>query len=109
MSTSIVKPVNAQGGSPATFGVKSDVIGPWKYQWTRNGLNIGGSHWASMTTPMLVADDFKAAYAVTVFGQNTTETSEPVVLDAPVAKTEVAEKGEVKGKPPAPPAPPEKK
>ena len=84
MSTSIVKPLYFRGGETATFGVKTDLVAPWKYQWMRNGVHIGGSQAASYSTPPLQTADLTAKYSVTVWGQNTAETSEEVTLGQPV-------------------------
>ena len=83
----------------ATFGVISDLVEPYKYQWKRNGVPVGGSN-KSYQTPPLKPDDFKAKYSVTVWGLNTTETSAEVMIgDNPVVVATPA-------KPAAPPPPP---
>ena len=97
MPTSIVKPVKFGAGEPTTFGVKSDVVAPYRYQWKRNGRLVGGSQWVSYQTPPLTTEDMTAEWSVVVHGQDVTEESDPVVLQVKQAPKPV---------PPPPTTPP---
>jgi hypothetical protein len=90
MATKISTPVAC--GEFATFGVTTDLLEPYRYQWKRNGVHIGKNE-KSYTTPPLRPEDFKAKYSVVVHGQDKTEESAEVLLSevamkpaAPVAK-----------------------
>lgn len=79
MTTKVILPTAT--GETATFGVDTDLVAPYLFQWKRNGVHVGGNH-KSYTTPPLRPDDFKAKYSVLVYGQDKTEESPPVVMNA---------------------------
>lgn len=62
------QPANASAleGGTATFTVAASGSGV-RYQWTRNGLPVGGATAASHTTPPLTLGDSGAVYAVVVY------------------------------------------
>ena len=82
MATKIETPIAYH--ETATFGVTTDLIEPYKYQWMRNGANLVHGNNKSYTTPPLRPADFSAKYSVMVYGQNAIETSAEVVIDPKV-------------------------
>lgn len=82
MSTRVIKPAVYIIGSGATFGVETDVVVPYAYHWKRNGALIGGSNWASYTSGPLTMDQLTDKISVVVLGQDKSEESDPVSLEA---------------------------
>jgi|HubBroStandDraft_6_1064221.scaffolds.fasta_scaffold21257_3 hypothetical protein len=106
MATSIVQAI--PGVSNVTLSVKSDLVQPYKYQWYRNNLALGGSQWVTYTLLNVSPDDMKAKWYVVVYGQNGTEQSPDYTLSTappppqpPVPGATVSVQA-----PPAPPAAP---
>jgi hypothetical protein len=83
MATKINTPVAV--GEFATFGFTTDILEPYRFQWKRNGVFVGGNN-KSYTTPPLRPEDFKAKYSVVVTGQDKTEESDAVLLSDVMAK-----------------------
>jgi hypothetical protein len=95
MATKINTPVPV--GEFATFGFTTDLVEPYRFQWKRNGIFVGGNN-KSYTTPPLRPEDFKAKYSVIVHGQDKSEESDAVVLGDVVVRPSA--------KPGPPPTPP---
>jgi hypothetical protein len=67
----------------ATFTVDTDVVAPGKYVWKKNGVPIPGAPSAkTYTPPPMSPEDIRSKYSVVVEGQDTTEESNAIVLDA---------------------------
>lgn len=67
----------------ATFSVDSDLVAPYRYSWKKDGAFIAGAPSAkSYTTPPLRQEDLRAKFSVMVFGQDKTEESDSMALNA---------------------------
>jgi hypothetical protein len=87
MATKIVVPAQVKFSFPLTLGVETDVAMPYKYHWRKNGALLAAPSQNNLTLLSLSKSDIGAKFTVTVFGENTTETSPDAVLalaEAPV-------------------------
>jgi hypothetical protein len=96
MATTIIQAV--PGVSNITLSAKSDLIQPFKYQWYRNNLALGGSQWVVHSILNVSADDMKAKWRVTVYGQNGTEQSPDFTLSAAMPLQAKAAPSDLAGK-----------
>lgn len=67
-------------GQSATFSVTAAGSAPLTYQWSKNGVPIGGATASSYTTPVAVASDNGATFAVTVANPVGSVNSSPALL-----------------------------
>ena len=80
MASKIVITGRISEGSKATFGVTTDMVQPYKYQWKKNGVPIAGAPSApSYTTPDLRRADMGNKYSVTVWGRLGVEEEAPEI------------------------------
>jgi hypothetical protein len=83
-------------GDMATFSIDTDVISPFKYHWKKNGAFIPAAPSAkTYTTPPLAQADLSAKFSVVVYGQDRTEESNSIAInaDAPTEQVTVADRG----------------
>lgn len=91
----MIKPTIYELGQPATFGVKTDLPEPYKYNWIRNGQLIPGAPSAPCyATQPLNPDILTDKISVIVYGRMpqgaVAETSEEVQLrEFPNPKSEL--------------------
>jgi hypothetical protein len=67
-------------GATATFSVTAAGVGPFTYQWLRNGVAIPGATATSYTTPGLMSVDNGSVFTVSVTNANGTNTSEKATV-----------------------------
>ena len=91
------KPVTA--GQTATFTVEATGTSPLRYQWKKNGTDIGDATTSTYTTPATSLADSGAGYSVEVSNDVGTATSSvgiltvtsvPIISTQPAAKTVTA-------------------
>lgn len=76
-----VQPVaaSANAGGGATFSVTASGVGPFTYQWKKNGENISGATGATLTLSNVTSAD-AASYSVVVTNATGSTTSSAVAL-----------------------------
>jgi hypothetical protein len=84
MATKVIKTTpDVTPGQMATFGLQTDIIGPYKYLWKKDGVYIlGAGSNKTYTTPPLSNADFRAVFSCTVYGQDTTEEATGLALNS---------------------------
>ena len=77
---------SANVGGGATFGVTASGVGPFAYQWKKNGENIAGATGATLTLANVTSAD-AASYSVVVTNSAGSATSNAATLTVTAAAT----------------------
>jgi hypothetical protein len=67
-------------GQPVTFTVTADGAPPLRYQWRKNGVNIGGATDTSFSIPAAISADSGASFTVVISGGAGSTTSNRAML-----------------------------